>query len=157
MPRKNKISMCGIHIVIFALLLAGFPVDTTHAKFMFVSNGGDVQGQGVYIDITIEDVSVNTFEVSRGDQVVFTVTLKNRGEVVEDYIMLRLYSGKRLLAEKIIFPDRWDVKNMAKFDFVWDTKDVETGSYPVRVEAFMLSDQDEWDNRYEIPKKIAVR
>ncbi|MDH3259122.1 MAG: hypothetical protein OEM19_06635 [Deltaproteobacteria bacterium] len=157
MEMKKKICICFLQIVIFASLIVGLTIDKSPAAYIIASNGGDIQGQGVYIDITIEDVSVQAFEVSRGEKVIFTVTLKNRGEITEDYITLRLYSGKRLLTEKVVFPDRWDVKDMAKFDFLWDTKDVAPGSYPVLVEAFMFSDQDAWDNRYEIPQKILVR
>jgi hypothetical protein len=146
-----------LRIIVYTSLLMSFTIGKSPAEYLIASNGGDVQGQGVYIDITIEDVAVQAYEVTRGEKVTFTVTLRNRGEITEDYISFRLYSGKRLLTEKTVYPDSWDVKDMATFDFVWDTRDISPGSYPVLVEAFMFSDQDAWDNRYEIPQKMIVR
>lgn len=146
----------GTYIFLLWVILAGITGGNTLSQVPH-ANAADVQGQGVQIDISIEGVTLEPRVVKRGGEVTFTITLKNYGEITEDYILLRLYDGKNLLTDKMIFPEEeWGVKNMAEHDLVWNTSNVPPGKYHVKVEAFMYSDMDEFDNEYEIPGEISV-
>jgi hypothetical protein len=151
----NKLR-AGFIMFLLWLILAGVVGDNS-LSLTNDAHAADMQGQGVQIDISIEGVTLNPRVVKRGDEVTFTITLKNYGEITEDYILLRLYDGKNLLTDKMIFPEEeWGVKNMAEHDLVWNTSNVPPGKYHVKVEAFMYSDMDEFDNEYVVPGEISV-
>lgn len=150
---EKIVSALLLSLIIFRAhpLYAGPPHDN------FITVSGFEGGGGIYINISIESVVPSNYEVNRGEAVIFTVSLRNRGEDVEKYIILRALSKKRVLAEKVVNLYSWNVKDMMVVAFTWDTSDNPPGNYPVTIEAPIFGDSDDFDNFYKLTRAIVIR
>jgi hypothetical protein len=112
---------------------------------------------GVYINISIENVEVDRTEASRGDEINFKITLHNMGEEGERRAVIRATSRRKVLVEKIVDLDYWDVKDKIVVMLTWDTSGNEAGRYRVKIELPIFGDANDFDNVYRMKDEIVIR
>lgn len=122
-------------------------------QFAFRRGGGG----DLYINLAVESVEVNTGKEKRGDTIDFIVTLHNKGEEIARPVTVRALSGKRVLGEVVVSRYDWNVKNRMVVKVDWDTSGFEPGEYPVKVEAPLFGDADDFDNVYKLPSNIVLK
>ncbi len=111
----------------------------------------------VYINLAVDKVDVDKREASRGDKITFTVTLHNKGELINGPVVVRAVSGQKTLTSKLLSNFYWDVKDKMEVILAWDTSKAEPGSYPVKVEAPLFEDEDDFDNDLNLSFEIVIR
>jgi len=112
---------------------------------------------GVYINIAIENVEVDRTEASRGDKINFKITLHNMGEEGERRAVIRATSRRKVLVEKIVDLDYWDVKDKNVVMMTRDTSGNEAGRYRVKIEPPIFGDANDFDNVYRLKGEIVIR
>lgn len=113
-------------------------------------------GIGAYCgNIDIRKVLLDRSEVSMGESINFSVQVRNKGCVDEQFITVRAYSGGKLVAKKIVHLNFTDPGETMMVRFGWDTGNVSPGRYKVRIEAPLRSEWDSSDNSYE--KEVTIR
>jgi hypothetical protein len=112
---------------------------------------------GPYINVTIENVEADRYDVARGETVLFRVPLHNRGELGEGSVTMYALAGGKVLSSKLVSLDSWDVWDRMVVDFHWNTADNPPGIYRVTVDFPLSGDADEFDNRYRLSRDITIR
>lgn len=148
---KNGIFLLTILFLVCAVYTYGSPSD--HMAF----RGRERLRDEVYINLAVDKVDVDKREAVRGDKITFTVTLHNKGEVIRGPVVVRAVSGQKTLTSKLLSNFYWDVKDKMEVILVWDTSNTEPGSYPVKVEAPLFEDEDDFDNDLKLSFEIVIR
>lgn len=112
---------------------------------------------GPYINVTIEDVEADRYDIARGETVLFRVTLHNRGELGEGTVTMYALAGREVLTSGLVRLDSWDVRSRKVIEFPWNTANSAPGTYRVTIDLPLSGDADEFDNRYRLSKDITIR
>lgn len=154
-----RVSGLKTGVVFFTILILACDVSTAFSGSLseHLAFRGRRFRDDVYINLAVDSVSVDKWEVARGDKITFEVTLHDKGEVIQGPVIVRVLSGRKTLASKNISDFYWDVKDKMAVTIVWDTAQFEPGSYPVKVEAPLFEDQDSFDNELKLEYEIVIR
>ncbi|NIO16359.1 MAG: hypothetical protein GTN70_05095 [Deltaproteobacteria bacterium] len=145
----------SLAIIVYLAPSNAFPGSFTDGHIV-ISQGDSGKG-GPYINVTIENVEADRYDVTRGDTVLFKVTLHNRGELGESSVTMYAIAGKKVLSSKLVSLDSWDVRDRMVVDFPWNTADSPPGTYRVTIDFPLSGDADEFDNRYRLSRNITIR
>lgn len=148
---KKWVFLLTILFLVCAVYPYGFPSD--HMAF----RGRERLRDEVYINLAVDKVDVDKREAARGDKITFTVTLHNKGELINGPVVVRAVSGQKTLTSKLLSNFYWDVKDKMEVILAWDTSKAEPGSYPVKVEAPLFEDEDDFDNDLKLSFEIVIR
>ncbi len=114
-------------------------------------------GQGAYIDLSIEKVTVEKYEVPRGEKVEFSIALHNRGELGFYDLTLRILLNDRVYLDTFISGDEWDRWDKRVEHLLLDTRNIPPGSYRVTVEVPVPGDSDDGDNSFTLDEPIIIK
>lgn len=104
-------------------------------------------------DIAVSRVIVLPSMVTAGEMVTINVTLKNLGEFTETFDLTLYYDGN-------IIEKRTDIileaASKTVLTFNWDTTDVESGTYVIRVEASTVEGEEKITNNEDTSNVVTV-
>jgi hypothetical protein len=144
-------------LTILFLVCEVYPLSFGSAYELLAFNGRRRFRDDTYINLAVDKVDVDKREAARGDTISFEVTLHNKGEVIRGPVTVRAVSGKRTLVSIVISDFYWDVKDKMVVNLTWDTSKFDPGSYPIKIEAPLFEDQDDFDNELKLSFEIVIK
>lgn len=112
-------------------------------EISFTSEDGGFQ-YPLLRDVAVTGVTVSSESVAAGESVSINVTVKNNGEVSENFTVLLSYGSVSIGTPQNV--ENLDIGALETVHFVWDTKNVAPGNYTLTATANAVSGETNTDD-----------